>query len=197
MEQALGTAFYASDTDVNTRYKVQVWHDYDAPNPLNDFDGLDPLAVVAAGYSSINDDLDSFTLEAIIAEVFDRQGYRDIERSVTIVNRLAQLADMPERIYVFNHRGYSQSDWGTVIVESAEGEDYANNTFDIWSTWAKGDVYGVTVDTEERDECGHWHETDTDSLWGIYADDVEVARDYFLNDYAPHDLDQTNTIENE
>lgn len=196
MEQALDTTYYANNTDADTRYKVQVWHDYDAPYPLGDFDGMEPLAVIAAVWLD-HEDLDGFTLASIIGEVLDRQGYRDIERAATIINRLARLAGKPERIYVFNHRGYVQSDWATVIVESTEGEDYASNTFDIWSMWAKGDVYGVTVDTEEQGECGYWHETDTDSLWGIYADDVEDAREYFLNNYAPHDLDQTNTIESE
>lgn len=91
---------------------------------------------------------------------------------------------------LYNHVGYSQSDWSTLFVCVPDtGDGTATGWAENWSQWARGDVYGVIA--EERIECNSSechgvednHYTELESLWGIYADSVEEAATYFATDH--------------
>lgn len=91
---------------------------------------------------------------------------------------------------LYNHSGYSQSDWSTLFVCVPNANDgTAVGWAENWSQWARGDVYGVI--TEKRIPCNspechgdeNNHYTELGSLWGIYADSAEDAATYFANYY--------------
>lgn len=84
---------------------------------------------------------------------------------------------------VHEWRGYSQSDWATVL----EIGEYIGG-YDTYAAWRRGDVYGVIHEksqtwkhSEDDREIVTWeHEG---SLWGSYLDDeytaLDVAREHF------------------
>lgn len=199
---------YASKTDETTRYRVDIHHDFDALDPTEYLE--EPVTVLAAGYYSTHDvGFDSFALsEALERMNGDRSPYggsqglssswtkREIEHQenlVYAVNRYAALAGLSERVYMFEHVGYSQSDWATVMVE-AYSEEGARSTFNAWSGWAKGDVYGaeLVIEKYDADAAGWYDEHEPEAIWGIggFESDYDKVADYFLNEYVPTEYTQ-------
>lgn len=208
MNNALESFMYASKTDENTRYRVDIHQDFDALDPTEFLE--EPLTVLASGYGSVSEvGFDGFALSKALERMNgDRSPYggsqglssswtkresEHLENLVDAVNRYATLAGLSERVYLFNHTGYSQSDWATVMVE-AHSEEAARSTFDAWSGWAKGDVYGVELVIEKYDaDADDWYDAhEPESLWGIdgFGLDYEEAATYFLNGYVPTEYTQ-------
>lgn len=78
---------------------------------------------------------------------------------------------------VHEWRGYSQSDWATVLEI---GEDIG--LYETYAAWRRGDVYGVVHERREQwtnaDETAEMETWEVvDSLWGNYLDDKYTARD--------------------
>lgn len=154
-------------------------------------DGLAPCAVMFGGYDSADDwrkNRHEFELEPVITRMLGEDGdglnpglkfgsrsrFDRLNHLVRSVNRYAALTGSKKRLFIYLHTGYSQSDWAYVIVE-AKHIDIAGSSFDIWSRWAKGDVYMARVMLEKFDtEFDEWYPiSDVDILGDIYADDED------------------------
>ena len=203
------TAYFQS-TEPNRRFKVEVYPDHDASDPTTGDYFECPLTVATSGffYDDNEGDYSAFKLSAVIERMNGdespypdavypglhtvpvRQNREHFERLVYAVNRYAALTGMDERVYLFSHKGHSQSDWATVLVE-ATSEEEARSHFEMWSEWAKGNVYGVTWETQKLDdEYDVWYTIDTDSVSDIrgFGDDYRAAMEYALKAYAHETL---------
>jgi hypothetical protein len=205
-------------------YTIKAWHDTDAENPFENWDGCIPLISDSGsrGYykdhskGEIIDYLRNFLTYNRIKRnqtrifkmmgfsVEDERGYAKSDE-VDLTDRIQNdylydwLNDGIENMETFciefdiKHyqncsRGYSQSDWAEIFIcwtpefEKITGRDYKSITeedfksgFDLWTSWAWGDVYGFEI--EEMDSCG-----------GFYGDDHEKSG---LLEHAREEIDAT------
>lgn len=197
MNDTLTTRYYKS-TEQGYRYRADLFHDHDALDPTGEDFFESKLTVVTAGYNSTADvGFDGFALQEVLERMNEgltsawKSRGDHLENLVATVNRCAALTGEEARVYMFKHRGYSQSDWATVLVE-ADNEDTARRDFEQWSGWARGDVYGVEIQREEYDsDDDEWYEVGlADALWGIdgFELDYDAAIQYAVEYVAPLDL---------
>ena len=77
-------------------------------------------------------------------------------------------------------RGYSQGDWADVLITCSSGSDYdwdPKEIFQDFERWLWGDVWEVTVDTEDPDS--HYEYEDT---YGTFLSDTyDLETKYFPN----------------
>lgn len=193
------TARLYNSTEPGYRFRAELFFDHDAPDPTQEDYFESKLTVVEAGYSSTSDiGFEGFALQDAlermnegITSAWKSRSSEHLENLVAAVNRYAALTGEEARVFLFKHRGYSQSDWATVLVE-ADNEDTARTDFEMWSGWARGDVYGVEIHRERYDsEFDVWYEVDAgDALWGIegFGLNYYAALQYGVDYVAPLDL---------
>ena len=96
-------------------------------------------------------------------------------------NQLAPLEKIARRsgllTYRGESRGYSQGDWADVLITCSSGSDYdwdPKEIFQDFERWLWGDVWEVTVDTEDPDS--HYEYEDT-----FLSDMYDLETKYFPN----------------
>lgn len=87
-------------------------------------------------------------------------------------------ADLPGYIGLRDYKGYSQGDWATMVI-SGPTEDQAESYYKTYAAWARGDVYGITLERKCPVTGGWFTLPDEDlTLWGIYwTGDSEFAEE--------------------
>ena len=183
--------YIVTDDDMpETRFIV--WHDTEAIDPRDEWDGVQ-IGVYAAGYRSTAElrsesDADTRTMRAFI-RAYDQTG--DDARALRIAQRYARVFDSSHVIATHSARGYSQSDWADAVIVCHSGDD-ANTYAAEWAQWARGDVFAVMCETyipcphpqacHAITRCAGWepvtdaHNSIPSSVMGnIYADNAEDA----------------------
>ena len=96
-------------------------------------------------------------------------------------NQLAPLEKIARRsgllTYRGESRGYSQGDWADVLITCSSGSHYAldpKEIFQDFERWLWGDVWEVTVDTEDPDSHYEYEYT-------FLADMYDLETKYFPN----------------
>lgn len=180
-----GATVYVTNTDTpGVRYEVV--QDGNVSDPIIDSGAPVEHFVVRAGYTS-----STVTPSGELSEVFARFN-DEFDNAIDVTRRYARIfmgyteAEANTRIALVSTSGHSQSDWAELFVHvSEEGYGTAEGWANEWSQWARGDVFGVSVQTLipcDSCDCEEWE--DGDSLWGIYADDAEEVAQYFATEYA-------------
>lgn len=187
----LETRFYRSETDENTRYRVELFQDTDAENPLS-YDEEFQVFSIRGGYFSTFDiaiaDVASDVRELVERFTGRRKSVGEI---ADILNRFMRITGDSRRFHGETMRGYSQSDWQDLIVwTDTEFDSYMPNVLESVWQWAIGDVYGISLATLTTCEHGGETERYEDSLWGIYADSYDEAINHFVTNYAPVEIAQ-------
>lgn len=173
------------------KYRFQVVQDVGASSPI---EGVEPAITahcVASGYGSITKSDDDLTRAYLrFTEYLDEYHAFDVfQRYLKIFHGWTD-DQINERVELYEHRGYMQSDWATVLfIVHDEGYGDVQGWAEEWDQWARGDVYGVIAEKRiecESSEChgdedNHYEEVD--SLCGIYANDAEEAATYFATDH--------------
>lgn len=177
-------AYVTNSETPGIRYEVTP--DSDVRDPITESGAPVEHYVVRAGYHSKSD-----TPNGFMSEAFSR--FNDMfDDALDVTRRYARIFhgytedESNNRIALVSTSGYSQGDWAELFVHVAEGgygtaESWANE----WAMYARGDVYGVTLQslsTCDSCECEGWE--DGDSLWGIFAEDAEEAARLYARDYA-------------
>lgn len=179
-----GATVYVTNTGTpGVRYEVV--QDTCVSDPIVDSGAPVEHYVVRAGYASVSD-----THSGELSEVFNRFVWEFDDNGLDVTRRFARIFhnytedEANERIALVMTRGHSQSDWAELFVHVAEeGYGTAEGWAEEWAMYARGDVFGVTVQTLnacDSCECDDWE--DGDSLWGIYAEDAEEAAQYFARE---------------
>lgn len=174
-----------TNTDTpDTRYIVCA--DSDVSDPITESCAPVEHYIVRSGYHSTRD-----TPCGPLSEAFARFD-DEFNDAIDVTRRFARIfmgyteAEAEERIALVLTRGYSQSDWAELFVHVAEdGYGTAEGWAEEWAMYARGDVFGVTVQTLntcDSCDCEDW--LDGDALWGIYVDNAEEAAQYFAREYA-------------
>lgn len=180
-----GATVYVTNTDTpGIRYEVV--QDTCVGDPIVDSGAPVEHYVVRAGYMSSSD-----TPSGELSEVFARLN-EVFDNALDVTRRYARIfmgcteAEANARIVLAETRGHSPSEWTQLFVHvSDEGYGTAEGWAEEWARWARGDVFGVTVQTLnscDSCDCEEWEEGD--SLWGIYADDAEEAAQYYATEHA-------------
>lgn len=181
-----GATVYVTNTDTpGVRYEVV--QDDNVSDPISVSGAPVDHFVVRSGYNSATD-----SPSGQLSEVFNRFVWEFDDNGLDVTRRYARIfmgyteAEANERIALVTTRGHSPGDWAELFVHvSEEGYGTAGSWAEEWAQWARGDVFGVTVQTRipcDSCDCEEWE--DGDSLWGIYADDAEEAAQYFATEYA-------------
>lgn len=166
--------------------RYEVCQDDSVSDPIDESGAPVEHYVVRSGYGSVTDTPDGF-----MSEAFSR--FNDVfDNAIDVTRRYARIFhnytedDASRRIGLVSSQGYSQGDWAELFVHvSEDGYGTAESWANEWAMYARGDVYGVTLQslsTCDSCECEDWE--DGDSLWGIYAEDAEEAARLYARDYA-------------
>ena len=179
-----GELAYVTNSDTpGIRYEVAP--DSDVSDPILDSGAPVEHYIVRSGYHSTSD-----TPGGAISEAFSRFN-DEHDNALDVTRRFARIfhdyteSEANNRIALVETRGHSQGDWAELFVHvSEDGYGTAESWANEWAMYARGDVFGVTVQTLnscDSCDCDDWE--DGDSLWGVYADDAEEAAQYFARDH--------------
>lgn len=136
------------------------------------------------GWDGVEDGL-LFAARAAVRRTRDR-GWSEEQRDRAIRLYMHWLGDT-RSFEVQEWRGYSKSDWATVLVLWDEKD--GSNVYESWAAWRRGDVFVVAEEIRKvyvnpddpEDIFEDWFEED--SLWGCYLDEdytpEEVAHEHF------------------
>ncbi len=190
----LETRYYASESDPNVRYKVDIYHDTDVDSPVEEWSDI-RLGVLKSCYgSTYKYDRNTFEGAGTYDLIAERFGHLLIDELAELLNRFMRITGQPYRYYGQTTHGYSQSDWVDVLVETDNPDivDRLPSYVDELSIWARGDVFGVTVTEQVNDDkYRDWQEPTAGicaSLGGIYADSYDEVVTYFMDGYAPVEI---------
>lgn len=139
------------------------YYDHDVENPLEML-GSDEVQAVHTDRSNIVSSV-SGTMRVFLTVLYENNE----ELALKVARRHAAVFEPDTKI------AYSAAR-GLVVVVSDPGYGTPEGWLDEYGQWADGNVYGVAAEEWDED-LEDWLETD--SLWGIYADDEEEAAKYY------------------
>ena len=143
------------------------------------------LRVFNAAVLSREEDIDQAEHPALRTFARVWEILHDEERALRAARLWVTIFGSGEHVDVSHVNGYSQSDWRHIVCI---GEDKAqvDSLMSAWGAWANGDVWVVTEKRHERCDMMHWHEVDSTSIGGIYAEDGDDAIDVHLKSEGGH-----------
>lgn len=177
--------------EINENYRLMVGLDHDSESPLEWGWGTEIIEIdnyrIWMGWE---DPADPLAYAAYAAQQQVRSGRWSDEQRDRAIQLFAHWLGETRSFEVQEWRGYSKSDWATVLV--IWDEDLGANVYESWAAWRRGDVYIVieqirkvyVAQDDPNDTYEDWF--DGDVLGGCYLDEgytaEDVAKEYF-SDY--------------
>lgn len=177
--------------EVNDTYRLKIEVDNDSENPLTwgwgtEITEIDNYRIWRNGEPEPFDDLINMAQNL---HYLVRRGKLTPEKRDRALHIYMVWKGDTRSFEIREWRGYSQSDWATVIVlwDAEEG----SNVYESWDAWRRGDVYTVVEQelktygniSDVNDFYEDWF--DGESLGGCYLDEgytaEDVAKDHFDN----------------
>lgn len=165
---------------VNDKYRLRVEVDQDAENPLEWGWGTEIHEIdnyrIWRGWETPDDPVAKAAY--CFHQKVRRREWTSEQRDRAIRGYLALCGD--ERSFeVREWRGYSKSDWATVLV--LWDEKTGGNVYETWAAWRRGDVFTVIAEkatiyrSDEDPEDVIWDWEELESLGGCYLGDDYTA----------------------
>lgn len=171
---------------LNEDYRLKVTLDGDSENPLEWGWGTEILTIDEYGiHWHFKPTSDLHNLAQAMQWNIRNKRWTPEQRDRAIHLYMVYLGDT-RSFEVHEWRGYSQSDWATVLV-LWDKED-GSNVYEPWASWRRGDVYTVTEEVRKV----YVSPDDADDIYEDWFEGDNLSGCYLEPGYSPEDVAREN-----